>query len=358
MKSTRTGRLPQAATLMLLALPIFLLSGCREDNKDKSQSVPNNTVNTVESKTKAETRKESIELLPDNVLRRHVFNEFNQEIETHTKSGNGETLSIYRRQDGSVQESTVTDKNGKIKQRKVFARDGKTVVAGLETRSDGTLLWNAEQNKDGSIQKSTYWYDGKRLFSTEITRPDGSIEQSFYRKSGKLWQRKSGPDAQHLKTEQYDRDGKLSYSYRTLSDGIIELCRFDEKGNLTMRVTYRVNSSPYGYSDWTAISAEEIGADGKSVTRKITLSGYGSVDKIETYNQDGTVTVRTLKYGYVDSEEVLDKNGKSISQRQFNYDDRPNESIDRSQFSRPYPDDPARSWQNQESYPYYRNMDD
>ena len=335
----------------------LLLSGC---NNDDDKVKPEATKPAVQEPAQASPqRRETVELLPDKAFKRHVFNEFNQEIETHMSTTNG-SESEFRYPDGKLQESIKKDKSGKITQRRLFARDGKTVIGGLESRSDGSTLWSVEQSKDKTVTKTTYWYDGKRPFSVELTRPDGSVEIRYYRKSGSLWQKKFGPDAANLVTEQYDSNGKLNFQMRKLQDGNTEFLRFHDNGNLKYRYLGKLEKSSYSsYEQWTGVSAEEYDASGKRLLRRIKLESYNSVSGTETFNDDGTRTVRKLRWNNrVESEEVFDKDGNSISKKEYKWDEDVSETIDRSQYERPALDDPATRWRNQEDFSYYRYGDD
>ncbi len=341
-------------TLALVACFSLMLAGCRDDDENSKQK--QNSESVVQRPEGESDRRESLEMLVDNAYIRHVFNRFNREIETHLIKPDG-SESTYRRDDGSLKEELRRDKKGTITRQRVFAKDGKTVLAGLETRQNGSTVWTCKQESDGSIHKSTYWYDGKQLFSVEITRKDGSIEAIFYRKNGMIWQKKKGPDSKNLEVEQYDYSGLLSFRQRSLPDGSIEILRFDRSGQKTIKVVFREEKSAYGYKRWTAVSAEEYDESGSTVRRRIQLASGNQVLSTETFNPDGSRTVRTMRSGYgsyIETEETFDQTGKSLQSKKYGEEERVSESVDRYRFDRPELDDPQNNWQNQENYPYSR----
>lgn len=345
-------------SISLISCLLLLLSGCNDDDKSKPDASKAAVQKPAESKPQ---RRETVELLPDSAFKRHIFDEFNTEIETHLSSPNG-SESQFRYPDGKLKESITKDKSGKVTKHRLYARDGKTVVGGVESRSDGSTLWKVEKDNAGKVVKTTYWYDGKKPFSTETTRPDGSVELSYFRKGGSLWQKKSGPASSNLTvTEQFDSSGKLSFRSQKLPDGNTEILRFHENGSVKVRLVYKVEKSNWGGSDqWTPVSGEEFDKSGK-LTRKVTLDSYSGIRGTENFNDDGTRTVRTMRSSWssrIESEEVFDKDGKSLSKKEYKWDEEVSETIERSLYEKPSLDDPPTRWQNQENYPYYRYGDD
>lgn len=343
-------------TLILLGpLAIFCilcLSGCRSEptvvdpNKPQTQAPAGRT--------------QTIELMPetsDEQSRRHVFDEFDRELETHISYRNKETFSSYFRDDGTLKEEIVTREDGKVKSRKAYAADGTTVTEGKETRADGTVLWTMEHQKDGSTKKVTYWYDGKLVFSVEVTQKDGAYSVTYFRKSGSISGKRSGKSFDKLDSEEYfDRSGMITKRIEWSKSGEKTVSLFDGSGKLKSRGILLEEKNNWG-SSWELQRIDEYDATGRLTRTAIIKNGY-SVSETHTFNSDGSKIIRQVDYsGYVWREETFDADGKSIDVKEYNYN-RPWESVDRYGFTETYSSDPVRNWRNQENYPYYRNSDD
>lgn len=350
MKSIRARWLLPAAA----AASLLFLSGCNND--DTSTEPKNQPKPSVQS-----NRREKLEPMDENsgeFSRRHVFDELDREVETQINYRNGESATYYFREDGKTREYVRRAKNGTVKQRKVYDKDGTTVLEGQESRSDGTTLWVMEKQADGSTKTTTYWFDGKRVFSVEIRKPGGSFETSFYHKNGQLWSKQYGTGTKVAVEEHFDRNGVQTLRIESPNPTTSVVIVYD-KGKPQARQTWKIETNSWSGTMHTLQQVEELDANGK-VTRKLTMdSGGWSVKETETFNADGTRVVRTLRYdGTIGKEETFDKAGKSTAVKEYKDDERITETVDRQLLRRSYPDDPKNSWNMQEYYPYYRYQDE
>lgn len=353
MKSKLLWLLPVA----IAAFALLFLSGCNDTDKpstDPGTNQPSPKPNTPYRREKIEPMDEST----GELSRRHIYDELDREVETQINYRNGESATHKYREDGSTKEYVLRAKGGALKQRKVFDIDGKTVIEGLESRSDGTTKWTMEKLPDGSTKTVTYWYDGKRVFSEEIKKPNGTWQTTYFRKSGKVWVKKSGTGSKTEVEDQFDRNGLQTSRTEFISDSK-NIVTVYNNGKPEARQTWRVERNSWSGTYQTLEEVEELDASGK-VTRKLTMDGGGwDVKQTETFNPDGTRVVRTLRYdGTISKEETFDKSGKSTNVKEYKDDERTTEKIDRQLLRRSYPDDAYNSWNLQEYYPYYRDRDE
>ena len=341
--------------LPAVAVALFALSGCNSDEPSTKPKPP-------ATSNPQPYRREKIEPMAEGtgeLARRHVYDELDREIETHVSFRNGERASYYFRDDGKVKEYVLRAKNGDIRTRKVYAADGKTVIEGKESRSDGTAKWILELLPDGSSKTTTYWYDGKRTFSVEIKKPDGSFQTTYFRKGGSLWMKKSGSNGKVTAEDYFDRSGTQTLRIENPSPDT-SIVTVYSGGKAVARQTWKVEPTSWGSASQTLQTVEELDANGK-VSRKLKMSYSGwSVDQTETFNADGSRVVRDLQWdGTVKKEETFDSAGKSTKVKEYkDGDDKVTEPVDRSLMQRSYPDNPEQSWQMQEYYPYYRDRDE
>ena len=359
MKTNNTRSVGRVLSLSATILTALLLVGCDSDKNESKEAQVAPAKTAVASKP-APVRKETTELMPESsneFSRRHVADEYGRKIELHTRFRNGDEGSKFFRESGGLKEEILKDKSGAVKQQLVYARDGKTVVSGMEARKDGTSKWKLEQKADGSSTKTTYWYDGTRVFSVELTRPDGSIEHSFFRKDGSLWVKKSGKNASSLVADQFDRAGVLQTRTVLLPDGKQEVTRF-EKDVATVRQIWQLEKSAWSsYTSWNLTRVDELGADGKVTRTLIPNSGGYSVRETWTPTADGGKLVKRLRWdNSVEVEEMIDKDGQSVSKKDVTERGTP-EKIDSGNLRRIENSDPLENWQGQEDYPYRRNQD-
>lgn len=329
---------------------LIVCSGCRISQEVESK---------IQSKQPDQDSKrtERLELLPDQAFKRHVYDEFSREVETHFQSPQG-SESVYRHADGAVKERVCRNKDEKITKHELFDKDGKTLIGGFHTRSDGSLLWKLERNSQGLLTKTTYWYDGKRVFSQETSRKDGTLEELFYRKNGKLWQRRLSKGGVESSLEQYDSSGSLSFKQEQLPDGLVLIERPASTNAEYLKLRFKVDSR-YGYENWELRSVEEYKTSSMKLQRRLLFDQSGKLESSELFKADGSSSFRRLdKDGFIQSEESFDPSGKSIGVKDFTSEQSVQESFDRWRYQqRPYQDKPRSSWQNQENYPYQRNWD-
>ncbi|MBY0358523.1 MAG: hypothetical protein K2W82_11025 [Candidatus Obscuribacterales bacterium] len=345
--NNQTKRLSTLSAAFLICSLLFI-SGCRSPEADKTPA-PSPPVRT-----------QKVEVMPEDSpeqSRRHVYDEIGRELELHISYRNKEQASTYFREDGTKSEVTVTKDNGKLKSRIVYGEDGQTVVEGKETRDDDTTLWTMESLPDGSVKKTTFWYDGNRKFSEEISSKN-SYSLTYFRKGGSVWRKKSGTSAKNLKQEEhFDKNGKVTARVDWLSDKQKIVTIFNTDGSKDTSATYVLQQNQWGDS-WQLTTIDDFTA-GK-LTRKIIIgeNGYGPKE-IQVFNDDGSKVVRQLRTDYPYNtlqEETFDKDGNSTGVTKFG----PNgggsgEYIDRSPFWRVESNDPYQIWDRQEKYPYYRN---
>ncbi len=351
---------------LVLALP-FLLTGCNGDKeKDKEKTSAQNT--TAPAPAKKVVRKEKTELMPESsgeFSRKIVTDEFDRQVELHINYRNGDVGSKFFHESGKLKEEVLTTKSGLVKQQRIYARDGKTLVSGKETRNDGTPKWLLATNPDGSTSKTTYWYDGKRVFSVETVQKDGSLEQSFFRKDGSLWVKKTGKSADDLVSQTFDKTGTLLSKSRKLADGRYEVTKIENGKAIARQLWKRESYGGYGYYgggyggtsySWTLISVEELAADEQSVVRTIVMNSGGYyVKEIHVGTADGGKVVKSVRYdGLVEVEEVFDKDGNSVSKATPT--EKKEEKVDSKLTNRSDIAEPQERWQQQEDYPYYRDQ--
>lgn len=341
--------------VLSLSLVSVLLAGCNGDKEEKPAP------KAAQTQPAKQTRVEKTELMPENsgeFSRRHVSDEFGRKIETHTRYRNGDDGSKFFHSNGLLKEEVLRDKSGKIKQQRAYARDGKTMISGMESRSDGTEKWTLSQNADGSTTKKTFWFDGKRIFSEELTRADGSVEQKFFRKDGTLWVKKTGANASELVSEHYTRTGVMEARSRVLSDGSTEVLRY-ENGQLTYRQLWKKEQYgySYGYSTWNLITVDEFDGNGKTVRTIVMSKGGYTVVETRTVTADGGYVVKRLRWsGEIEVEETFDSAGQSTGRKTLS-EPLTKENIDNTRLRRIENKDAMETWQQQEDYPYMRDQD-
>ncbi|MBX9571805.1 MAG: hypothetical protein K2X77_23130 [Candidatus Obscuribacterales bacterium] len=364
MKTNNSAGRNWLAVLLALALPL-VLTGCNGEDKEEKKAPAQTTAPAPAAK---EVRKEKTELMPESsgeFSRKHVTDEFGREIELHIHFRNGDTGVKFFYQTGKLKEETLTSKSGLVKQHRQFARDGKTLIAGKESRNDGTAKWELVTNPDGSTSKTTFWYDGTRVFAVEKTLKDGTLEQSFFRKDGTLWVKKTGKDAENMVSENYDKGGVLLSKSKKLADGRYEVTKIENGKAIARQLWKKDTYGGYGYygggynggySSWTLVSVDELAADEQTVVRTIVMNSSGySVQEVRVATADGGKVVKTLRYdGSVESEEVFDKDGNSLSKSQPA--ERKEEKVDSKLTGRSDIVEPQQRWQQQEDYPYYRDQ--
>lgn len=303
---------------------------------------------------------EKTELMPESsgeFSRKHVTDDYGREVELHIFLRNGESVVKTFHANGKLKEETQRLKSGAVKLNRQFARDGKTLTSGKEARLDGTTKWELSSEPDGSSKKTTYWYDGKRVFSVEISRKDGSVEQQFFRKDGSLWVKKSGPDAAKLQSEFFDKAGALLGKSQALPDG--STVYSPAVGNTQIRQYWKEERSYYYYGasvSWNLLRVEELDSQGVLVRTLVMRPGGYSVAEVHRGTADGGKVVRRLRWdNSVESEETFDKDGKSLGSRS-SFAERLEEKIDRDMLRRAENSDPVQRWQQQEDSPYYRDQ--
>lgn len=339
-----------ALASLFLSSIVFCLSGCQ-----KPAATPTNSQGA---------RTQTIDLMPEGskeISRRHVFNEYGQEVETHINYRNKEVESTYFRDDGTRKEEVATFENGSVKSRKVYDDNGQTVLEGKEVRADATVKWIIEHQADGSAKTTTYWYDGAKIFSVEISKANGSYAATYYRKNGSISGTKSGKSRDNITTEEFfDRSQKLVSHVDWLSKSRKAVTIFNRDGTPLAKATMAIKSSG-DWPWWSVRWFEEYDSQGK-VRRKYIMDDQGySVVEIQDFNDDGSKSVRTPdEDGRVKQEETFDSSGKSIKVEKYKRQEGPwmNTNLPYYwQYNNDYLPDLQRNWQNQEDYPYYRDYD-
>lgn len=344
--NNQTKRLSTLSAVFLIC-SLFCIAGCRTPE-----------TGTVTAPTPA-ARTQKVEVMPEDSpeqSRRHVYDENGRELELHISYRNNETASTYFREDGTKSEETVIKDNGKLKSRVVYALNGKTIVEGKETRDDDTTLWTMESLPDGSIKKTTFWYDGSRKFSEELSSKN-SYSLTYFRKSGSVWRKKSGSSATDLKLEEhFDKNGTITARIDWLSDKEKVVTIFNTDGSKDTSGTYQLQQNQWG-SSWQLTTIDDFTAN--KLTRKIIMgeNGYGAKE-VQIFHDDGSKVIRQLNTNYpynVLQEETFDQDGNSTGVTKFGANGSTSEYIDRSPFWRVESNDPYQIWDRQEKYPYYRN---
>lgn len=290
----------------------------------------------------------------DETLRVHVYAINGREVRTDIYYSNGDFGRTILRPDGSMAEYRRENQEGKILLLQKFATDGKTVVHGEKHREDGTLLESIRSAIDGVITTTVYWYDGVKVFSVTRRFNDKTFETTYFRKSGSVSGRKTGPTPEN--EEFFDKSHNLQYS-RTRAGNMLRITTYGANGKASFRQTFIEEKSVYGGTNKKMSLLEEFDTDGKTLVRKVKYEGSYNPTEVEVY-KDGGTTIRKLRYdGTVESEEATDAFG-SVTRRTFTSDDNERESVEYGRTWEPYFRDPVQSWGQQEQYEYYRNSDD
>lgn len=341
-------------TLLALALGMsFMLSGCKKS--DDAPPAPPQVA-------KPSRPPDRIELMPENsgeVTRRHVHDDWGNEVETHIDYKNGDKAITKQRPNGSKAEYQRQSSDGKLMVQHKFADDGVTVVSGQELRDDGTIKTKYDQLPNGAIQTTVFWYDGKRQFSVSTKQADGSIETKMFRKNGALWATR-GTDAagKSVSENTYSRDGKLELT-QTRTGATLVVTQYRADGTARMRQTFTERKNSWGSTDKSLSFVEELATDGKTVERKLISDTYGyDITEVHRSNADGTTTIRKVRSGgSVYRQEVRDASGTLISDQDFDYSSNESEDIPYGIRWTPYQADPTQTWDYQERYPYMRDQD-
>ncbi len=273
-----------------------------------------------------------VEMMPETspeFRRVHYTGPDGKDLKVEIAYRNNDYGYLFYREDGTQREFLVVFPNRKTERiHSYFDITGKVVTSGFEVRKDGSKVWTAEQPvPGGDITTTTYWQDGKTVFSTAVRSKD-RIETTFFKKdTTQPWVRlvtSLSGDTVYAE-DVYGDNGKLVRSRKTDDgySGTVEYYRAD--GTLNFRQTwerqyyggydYDGYGGPGGYGGYsptpTLKSVTVFGADGKTATLEVTFSYPGSV---ATWDKKGTKIVRYLKYdGTVDRVEYVSASGSTTT---------------------------------------------
>lgn len=272
-----------------------------------------------------------VEMMPETspeFRRVHYTGPDGKDLKVEIAYRNNDYGYLFYREDGTQREFLVVFPNGKTERiHSYFDVTGKVITSGFEVRKDGSKVWAAEQPvPGGDITTTTYWQDGKTVFSVAVRSKD-KVETTFYKKdSTQKWVRlvtNLGGDIVYAE-DLYGDNGQLVRSRKTDDGygGTMEYYRAD--GTLYFRQTWErqyyggYDYDGYGYGGGggysttpTLKSVTVFGADGKTPTLEVTVSYPGSV---ATWDKKGTKIVRVLKYdGTVEHVDYVAPNGSTTT---------------------------------------------
>lgn len=310
----------------------------------------------------------------DELSRRHVYDQSGLELETHILYRNQLTVSrYYRAEDGSLKEETVTSGFSKRKSRIAYSAGGKIAIDGEETRADGTLIWTLRSQADGSVKKTTFWYDGTRVFSEKTIAKNGRFNITYFRKSGAIFGTASGKMPDIILAQDFFNSTRPAQKNQATTrveypNAQEKVATISEANGSKIRGIFKAKNSIHGTA-WIPQVIEEYDVQGKLV-RKAYLDEYGNhPQRSETFTADGSKIVRTIepKWNIYDEyEERFDTNGissgrKSSGIRYYGLTDYQEIGNRKDTFLSIFfldtGNDPELKWYNQEMYPQYRNED-
>lgn len=317
--------------LILIVAGCFLAAGCSPK--------PPPAVLPVQPPSERSTLELRDEKSPE-YSRRTFYNDadvkLRVEIEYRDKSAGGEVFSPVT---GKLTERWRTYAGKKqIRERSTFDAKGE-VVSMVMYHEDGKPWKSMQRQKDGGYKLVEHWSTGV-LMSELLVRADGSAERLSYADDGK---RIEGRTVVHTSGEidawDYDAKGKVTSHSHWQRNGNQDVKYFREDGTMSHRQWWRIlrnfdlTGNVREHRGWVLEKVEEYGADGKSLTRRLTLadgpSDVNAVTESTVFNADGSYVVRLLNDGKIESEEAFSADGKSTGITEF-YDEveKPVEEID------------------------------
>lgn len=271
--------------------------------------------------------------------RRTFYNEFDAktrvEIEYRDKSAGGES---YAPVTGRVREHWRTYAGSKqVRERKRFDAKGE-VVSMTTYYEDGRISKDMQRQKDGG-RKLVQYQDTGTLMSETLIRADGTVESLSYDDDGKWIERRT---IIHVNREidswsYYDAAGKVKSHSHWHRNGNQDVEYFRQDGTVSHRQWWRilrnfdVSAPARSQRGWVLEKVEEYAANGKTLTRRLVLENgpkdVNPVRESQSYNADGSYTVRHLTRNHIEKEETFSADGKSTGT--VTYDsEKPIENID------------------------------
>jgi hypothetical protein len=294
-----------------------------------------------------------------------------EETDVYYRNGNVGIQTWRSGKQHTLEHQTITTPDNLVILDAHYAADGKQVVSGVARRDDGSTLSTASTDQDGMVTITTYWYDGKTVFSVQKRKVGASdVDEMYYHKNGKPFVKYVGSIYSRdnpTVLQQWTVDGTLVFDRQTAKDGsyTISVYRPDSTLAYTQKwITY----TSYGYGDYgyegggsytsVVLSQTQVFSDdGKRVVEQIDMASGGyMIDKVTEIAADGSKTVYTLSYSnsitHITRYDASGKQTEDTDVKDKRTLDVPKKFTDKPTF-----DDPNKVWQQQENDPSTRGND-
>lgn len=238
-------------------------------------------------------------------LRQHYHREDGSLLKTVITYRNQTTGIVTYRLDGTFETFTIIAADGTLLRESTYDVKGELVVAGWEKRADLTLEWDTTTQEDGNILTTSYWEDGKTVFSKRIRNFDTkTVETTYWHQNGVMWVRQLAPadsPDKLLEEDVYnDITGRLAQSYRDNGRGGSDVSFYRSDGSLYFVRHYvlKVSGSPGagGYSYVNQEATTVYAEDGKTVAMEIKWWWDLNPMNIELIQADGSKIVHSFGY--------------------------------------------------------------
>lgn len=214
------------------------------------------------------------------------------------------------RPDGKVTREIATADNGEMVLAAHYAETADQIISGFKRRLDGTAVWSASVDEKSFVTTVRYWYDGKRVFSTQRRRVGSpNMEETYFHLNGKRAMhfvgsvdRSSAPSV----AEVWNEAGVLIFSHYTgLNDTSQDTVYRDDgtrwyKQTWASRAVQATATQPAArerlllkvelFDDKGELGREFIMADDGYILRRVVEHTAPTVSKEMSVTYDGTVT--------------------------------------------------------------------
>lgn len=285
------------------------------------------------------------------VQRLHFKREDGTPLRTQIVYRNKTIGEVMYRPDGTVSTFTIADTSGALLRESTYDEAGENVVNGYEKRPNQTMMWETATLPDGTVQTTTYWDDGKHVFSKRVTTPTigttpGIIETTYWRGGGSLWlhtlARLDSPDMPYEEELFNHISGKMERSIKRGEHGGADVSFYRRDGSLYFVRHYVVHASPqssYIKQDATTVYAE----DGVTPAMKIMWWWDLNPMTVEVFKGNGTREIHFFGTGRQTGDlTVFDAAGKVTSQSKLGADPTLFQKLDWYMWAKeaPPPEDP------------------
>lgn len=249
-------------------------------------------------------------------------------LKTEVYYRNGETGTRIWRADKTLAKQIRHFKDGHDRMYAEYAPDGIQIVSGVETRTDGSVLWKASVDEKAMVTTTTYWTNGSTFESERRKVGAKQVDRWFFYSTGSKWQHFLGTmDGTTLTDleEIWHQDGSLAYSHYVGLNGTSTDSIYRDNGTLKLK-QYWALRPVYWSGDTTApkdrrllLKTETYSDDGLRLRREfmMTAGGYYA-DRVVDHADNGYVTSYELLYdGSVSSSQTVDASGKVVDNTRY-----------------------------------------